>query len=240
MGDSVGLATHLPRPSLRCAAGVTGFNISLDTLVEAKFGFITRRKGFARVLEGIDAVLEHEHCTVKVNVVAMNGVNEEEFADFVSFTQHKRVAVRFIECAPSSRAHAHRARTRTRASTSASCRAQVATGCADSWPCALPPPQTSLPQVATGCAVALHAPSPPDRTSFSAAAGGFVATMALIRSSATRWMPFGGNAWDQKKFISVPSARPRSMHAGFHLPTEMLSRTKPKPRRLLNRRLGQI
>ena len=166
MGDSVGLATHLPRPPLRCAAGVTGFNISLDTLVEAKFGFITRRKGFARVLEGIDAVLEHEHCTVKVNVVAMNGVNEEEFADFVSFTQHKRVAVRFIECAPSSRAHAHRARTRTRARAPAPAaehklqRGVRTVGPARSlpprppchklrrgvrWPCTLPPPRTGPP-----------------------------------------------------------------------------------------------
>ena len=80
-------------------AGVDGVNISLDTLVPAKFLFITRRKGLERVLEAIDACVE-AGLTVKVNCVVMNGVNEEELGDFVELTRHKPIDVRFIECVP--------------------------------------------------------------------------------------------------------------------------------------------
>lgn len=77
-------------------AGVDGVNISLDTLVPAKFLFITRRKGLERVLEAIDACVE-AGMTVKVNCVVMNGVNEEELGDFVELTRHKPIDIRFIE-----------------------------------------------------------------------------------------------------------------------------------------------
>ena len=48
------------------AAGLDQLNVSIDTLVPAKFEFITRRKGLGRVLEGVDAALQTGFDTVKV------------------------------------------------------------------------------------------------------------------------------------------------------------------------------
>ena len=85
--------------SLR-AAGLDQINISLDTLVPAKFEFITRRKGWAQVMKGIDKALETGYDLAKINCVVMKGLNEEEICDFVSLTEEKCVDVRFIEYMP--------------------------------------------------------------------------------------------------------------------------------------------
>lgn len=86
-------------PALQ-AAGVTLLNVSLDTLVPAKFEFITRRKGCERVLGAIDAAVDAGYSPVKVNVCVMNGFNEDELVDFVALTEHKDIDVRFIEWMP--------------------------------------------------------------------------------------------------------------------------------------------
>uniref|UniRef100_A0A7S1CNV5 GTP 3',8-cyclase n=1 Tax=Bicosoecida sp. CB-2014 TaxID=1486930 RepID=A0A7S1CNV5_9STRA len=91
------LSRRLPR--LR-AAGVTGLNISLDTLDAKKFAALTRRQGFERVLKSIDDAVAEGIPSVKVNVVVMKGVNEEEVGDFVEMTRTKPVDVRFIEYMP--------------------------------------------------------------------------------------------------------------------------------------------
>nr|ABU96048.1 molybdenum cofactor synthesis step-1 variant 1 [Danio rerio] len=81
-------------------AGVDLLNISLDTLVPAKFEFITRRKGFHKVMEGIERAIEMGYNPVKVNCVVMRGLNEDELVDFVSLTERKPLDVRFIEYMP--------------------------------------------------------------------------------------------------------------------------------------------
>uniref|UniRef100_A0A673I1Q0 Molybdenum cofactor biosynthesis protein 1 n=1 Tax=Sinocyclocheilus rhinocerous TaxID=307959 RepID=A0A673I1Q0_9TELE len=86
-------------PSLK-KAGVNLLNISLDTLVPAKFEFITRRKGFHKVMEGIEKAIEMGYNPVKVNCVVMRGLNEDELIDFVSLTERKPLDVRFIEYMP--------------------------------------------------------------------------------------------------------------------------------------------
>ncbi|XP_059375390.1 molybdenum cofactor biosynthesis protein 1-like isoform X3 [Carassius carassius] len=86
-------------PSLK-KAGVDLLNISLDTLVPAKFEFITRRKGFHKVMEGIEKAIEMGYNPVKVNCVVMRGLNEDELIDFVSLTERKPLDVRFIEYMP--------------------------------------------------------------------------------------------------------------------------------------------
>ncbi|XP_052475978.1 molybdenum cofactor biosynthesis protein 1 isoform X1 [Carassius gibelio] len=86
-------------PSLK-TAGVDLLNISLDTLVPAKFEFITRRKGFHKVTEGIEKAIEMGYNPVKVNCVVMRGLNEDELIDFVSLTEKKPLDVRFIEYMP--------------------------------------------------------------------------------------------------------------------------------------------
>eukprot|EP00164_Ancoracysta_twista_P009614 GFYU01014292.1.p1 GENE.GFYU01014292.1~~GFYU01014292.1.p1 ORF type:complete len:391 (+),score=107.35 GFYU01014292.1:96-1268(+) len=81
-------------------AGLNHLNISLDTLDPFKFTFITRRKGFERVMESIDLALEHKYDAVKVNCVVMNGMNQDEIGDFVAMTEEKDIEVRFIEYMP--------------------------------------------------------------------------------------------------------------------------------------------
>ena len=50
------------------AAGLDQINLSLDTLIPAKFEFITRRKGWNKVMEGLDKALDHGYDPVKVRV----------------------------------------------------------------------------------------------------------------------------------------------------------------------------
>lgn len=54
-------------PALK-EAGLDQINISLDTLVPAKFEFVTRRKGWHKVMEGIETALELGYDPVKVMV----------------------------------------------------------------------------------------------------------------------------------------------------------------------------
>ncbi|CAG5136430.1 unnamed protein product [Candidula unifasciata] len=95
--NAVTLARRLPELK---AAGLDQINLSLDTLVPAKFEFITRRKGHDRVLKAIDKALELGYDPLKINCVVMKGVNDDEICDFVAFTENKPVDVRFIEYMP--------------------------------------------------------------------------------------------------------------------------------------------
>lgn len=95
--NGVTLARKLP---LLKEAGLDLLNISLDTLIPAKFEFITRRKGWDRVMNGIDTALDLGYDPVKVNCVVTRGVNEEEINDFVALTENKNIDIRFIEYMP--------------------------------------------------------------------------------------------------------------------------------------------
>ncbi len=81
------------------AAGVRRVNVSLDTLDPAKFGVITRWGDFAKVMAGLaaarDAGLE-----VKLNAVALKGVNEDEVGDMVAWAHARRMGITFIEVMP--------------------------------------------------------------------------------------------------------------------------------------------
>lgn len=80
--------------------GLSGLNISLDTLRPDKFQSITRRDHFHEVLEGIDAAIIAGFQSIKLNVVVMAGVNDDEILDFVHFVKDKPLNVRFIEFMP--------------------------------------------------------------------------------------------------------------------------------------------
>jgi molybdenum cofactor biosynthesis enzyme MoaA len=60
---------------------------------------LTRRKGAERVMESIHAALQAGFF-VKINVVVMRGVNDDEILDFAALTKHLPVNVRFIEYMP--------------------------------------------------------------------------------------------------------------------------------------------
>ena len=89
---------RLARP-LR-AAGLGRVNISLDSLRADRVEEITRRDALSKVLTGIDAALAAGYDPVKVNVVLMRGVNDDEVVDFARFGRDKGVQMRFIEFMP--------------------------------------------------------------------------------------------------------------------------------------------
>lgn len=80
-------------------AGVRSLNISLDTLQAEKFLLITKRDQFHQVKRNIDLLIS-KGIHVKVNVVAMKGLNDNEINDFVAWTKYTPVHVRFIEFMP--------------------------------------------------------------------------------------------------------------------------------------------
>ena len=85
-------------------AGLTDLTVSLDTLRPDRFRAITRRPGLDRVLGAIDAALALGYGTdgrsLKVNVVALKGVNEDEAVDFAAWAAREPIEVRFIEVMP--------------------------------------------------------------------------------------------------------------------------------------------
>uniref|UniRef100_A0A2K5ZI65 Molybdenum cofactor biosynthesis protein 1 n=2 Tax=Mandrillus leucophaeus TaxID=9568 RepID=A0A2K5ZI65_MANLE len=95
--NGINLARLLPQLQ---KAGLSAINISLDTLVPAKFEFIVRRKGFHKVMEGIHKAIELGYNPVKVNCVVMRGLNEDELLDFAALTEGLPLDVRFIEYMP--------------------------------------------------------------------------------------------------------------------------------------------
>lgn len=80
-------------------AGIHSLNVSLDTLQADKFKQITRRDLFETVWQNIQLLLKRG-LHVKVNVVVMKGLNDDELLDFVAWTKDSPVHVRFIEFMP--------------------------------------------------------------------------------------------------------------------------------------------
>lgn len=121
--NGITLARKLPKLK---ECGLTAVNISLDTLVPAKFEFMTRRKGHDKVIESINAAVDLGYDPVKVhfsssnlivvstsrfvffisllpfqvNCVVMRGFNDDEICDFVALTRDKPINIRFIEFMP--------------------------------------------------------------------------------------------------------------------------------------------
>lgn len=85
-------------------AGLTGVNLSLDTLDPFQFQIMTRRKGFEAVMKSIDRILEMNRMgagiKLKINCVVMRGLNNREILPFVELGRDKPLEVRFIEYMP--------------------------------------------------------------------------------------------------------------------------------------------
>ena len=80
-------------------AGIRSLNISLDTLQPEKFQLITKRNEFEKIYDNIQ-LLVGKGFHVKVNMVVMKGLNDNEINDFVEWTKDQPVHVRFIEFMP--------------------------------------------------------------------------------------------------------------------------------------------
>ncbi|NWR93210.1 MOCS1 protein, partial [Furnarius figulus] len=94
--NGINLTRLLPRLK---EAGLNAINISLDTLVPAKFEFIVRRKG-TNFSSKATVLIPSRMSSCPVNCVVMRGLNEDELLDFVDFTKDLPLDVRFIEYMP--------------------------------------------------------------------------------------------------------------------------------------------
>lgn len=83
------------------AAGLRGLNVSIDTLDPDRFREITRRGDLARVVAGIDAA-RGAGLSVKLNAVALRGVNDDELVALCEFAWGRGMVTRFIEQMPMS------------------------------------------------------------------------------------------------------------------------------------------
>jgi cyclic pyranopterin phosphate synthase len=80
-------------------AGVKRINVSLDTLDRAKFAELTRRDSLPQVLEGL-AAAKAAGLKVKLNAVALKGLNEHELPDLIAWAHGEGHAVTLIEVMP--------------------------------------------------------------------------------------------------------------------------------------------
>jgi cyclic pyranopterin phosphate synthase len=82
------------------AAGIGRINVSIDSLKRLNFKFITRFDYFTRVWEGIEMARDMGFSPIKLNVVVMKGINDNEVLDFGRLAIERPYHIRFIECMP--------------------------------------------------------------------------------------------------------------------------------------------
>ena len=105
-GDPVDVAMTTNGATLRliaddlAAAGLGRINISCDSLRPERFLALTKRDCLTDVLDGIDAAVASGLHPVKINVVVMRGVNDDEIVDFATFGRQRGVSIRFIVFMP--------------------------------------------------------------------------------------------------------------------------------------------
>lgn len=80
-------------------AGMKSINVSLDSLQEDRFNAISRRSSYQKIRENIDLLIAHDF-HVKINVVVIKGINDDELIDFVQWSVHENISVQFIEFMP--------------------------------------------------------------------------------------------------------------------------------------------
>ena len=85
-------------------AGLGRVNVSLDTLKRERFEHITRSDKLDDVLAGIKAAREAGLEPVKINMVVIRGINDDEILDFARLTRDQGWHVRFIEPMPFAKA----------------------------------------------------------------------------------------------------------------------------------------
>ncbi len=99
----LGLTTNATRLHLfldqLISAGLKSVNISLDTFDAERFRTLSRRDGHDRVLANIEQAIDRG-LHVKLNMVVMRGVNDDELLRFTELTRDRPVHVRFIEFMP--------------------------------------------------------------------------------------------------------------------------------------------
>jgi cyclic pyranopterin phosphate synthase len=102
--DDVSLTTNgvllADRADALVKAGRPRLNISLDSLKAQRFREITGRNDWQAVWRGINRAEELGFFPLKINMVPVRGMNDDEVADFARLTLDRRLQVRFIEFMP--------------------------------------------------------------------------------------------------------------------------------------------
>lgn len=80
--------------------GINRVNISIDSLIPERFEKVTRGGDLSEVIKGIDAAIQTGMHPIKMNMVAMRGVNEDEIESMIDFAINKGIDIRFIETMP--------------------------------------------------------------------------------------------------------------------------------------------
>lgn len=100
--NAIGLDTRLAQ---LIDAGLNRLNISIDTIRRERFHELTRRDRLDDVLAGIRAAADSPLRPLKLNAVAMRGVNDDELVDLVQFAIDNDAQMRFIEQMPLDAGH---------------------------------------------------------------------------------------------------------------------------------------
>lgn len=100
--NGIGLATRIDE---LVAAGLSRVNISLDTVRPERFLELTKRDRFDDVIAGIRAAAASGLRPLKLNTVAMRGVNDDELTDLVDLAVEHGAELRFIEQMPLDAGH---------------------------------------------------------------------------------------------------------------------------------------
>ncbi len=82
------------------SGGIKRINVSLDTLDKEKYKKITGFDGFRQVWEGIELASDLDLSPIKINVVPIKGLNDDEVINFGKLSLEKPYHVRFIEHMP--------------------------------------------------------------------------------------------------------------------------------------------
>lgn len=81
-------------------AGVDRLNVSLDTLRQDRFAYMTRGGRLEEVFRGLEAAGEAGFTGTKLNVVLMKGFNDDEIPGFADLARRYPIEIRFIELMP--------------------------------------------------------------------------------------------------------------------------------------------
>lgn len=92
---------YLPKMAEKLrAAGLGRLNISLDSLKEDRFSYISGGGKLEAALEGIENSIKAGFTAIRINVVLIKGVNDDEIDDFIQLAADRPIDVRFIELMP--------------------------------------------------------------------------------------------------------------------------------------------
>lgn len=83
-----------------CSAGLKRITVSMDSLDASRFAEVTRRDYFDKVWTGLDLLQTLPIGPIKINVVLMRGVNEDEIEKFAGLARTRPFIIRFIEYMP--------------------------------------------------------------------------------------------------------------------------------------------